>query len=70
MDESIKCECGETTFWYFGEYVRCLNCFNEYKQTKTGREKLKELWLRRFNRENSYYSNWEHYDPRALANEA
>ena len=60
MDESLKCECGETKFWYFGGYVRCPKCFNEMKETTTGREKVKEPWLRRFNNENNQYGNWEH----------
>jgi len=33
MDESVKCECGSTHFWYFWGYVRCPDCLNEYKQT-------------------------------------
>ncbi len=61
MDKNIKCECGEDSFWYFGEYVRCRSCFNEYKHTTT--KEIKELWLRRFDKENSRFGNWEHYSP-------
>jgi hypothetical protein len=60
MDESIKCECGGTDFWFFGEYVRCEKCFNEMKETISGRKKVKELWVRRFNHEkHKYNKNWE-----------
>lgn len=61
MNESIKCECGETKLWFFGGYVRCPKCFNEMKETVTGRKKVKELWLRRFNNEEHKYGNWEHW---------
>lgn len=62
MDESIKCECRNTLFWFFGDFVRCTQCFNEIKQTKTGRKKLVELWLRRFNNETRQYDkNWEQW---------
>jgi hypothetical protein len=57
MDESIKCECGNYDFWWFGGYVRCKSCYTEYK--KTGTKKV-EYWLRRFNRSTkSYNKNWE-----------
>jgi len=60
MDDSIKCECGSSKFWFLGYYVRCVDCFNEYKQVTTGRKKIKELWLRRFNKEeHKYGNNWE-----------
>jgi hypothetical protein len=59
MDESLKCECGGTKFWYFGGYVRCQKCFNEIKETITSK-KVKELWLRRFDNEQHKYGNWEH----------
>lgn len=60
MDESIKCECGNDKFWWFGEFLRCPICFNEYKRTGNG----KEYWLRRFNKEENYYNeNWEHFNP-------
>ena len=61
MDESIKCECGEIKFWFFGGYVRCLKCFNEIKETTTGRKKVKELWVRRFNYDENKYCNWERW---------
>lgn len=63
MDESIKCECGETTFWWFGEYLRCPSCYNEYKQTGHGdSDCVVETWLRRFNNElKAYPENWEHW---------
>lgn len=60
MNESIKCECSNEKFWYFGNYVRCPKCLNEMKQTITGRKKVKELWLRRWNHKQHKYSNWEH----------
>jgi len=59
MDESIECECGETRFWWFGDFLRCPKCHNEFKQT--GPKGRRELWLRRFNRElKCYGKNWEH----------
>ena len=66
MDISIKCECGHDTFWYFGDYVRCPKCFNEIKETITGRTKIKELWIRRWNNECKWYSNWEHIDKQSM----
>jgi hypothetical protein len=64
MDESIKCECGNIKFWYFGSYVRCPKCLNEMKQTNTGREfEINyETWIRRWNNEQHIYSNWEHFE--------
>ena len=66
MDESLKCECGNEHFWYLWEYVRCPHCFNEYKQTikhfNTDGDNVyvyKENLLRRFNKEENNYSNWE-----------
>jgi len=70
MDKSVKCECGNNQFWYFGGYARCPKCLNEYKQTKEDRSysdidltvvKIQtEHWLRRFNNEtHSYGKNWE-----------
>lgn len=68
MEESVKCECGNTQFWYFWDRVRCPHCHNEYKLTNfvlnfggnvnqvtySG-----EKWVRRFNNETHEYSNWE-----------
>lgn len=55
MDESIKCECGNDKFWWFGDYLRCPKCHNEYKKDGI------EYWLRRFNKEENHYSeHWEH----------
>jgi len=62
MDKSIKCECGNEQFWFFGQFVRCPKCFSEIKQVKTGRKKVIENWIRRFNNEEHKYSNWEHFD--------
>ena len=59
MEESITCECGSNKFWWFGEYLRCPKCHNEFKQT--GPKRQRELWFRRFNKEeNRYENNWEH----------
>lgn len=55
MDESIVCECGNDRFWWFGEFLRCPKCHNEFKGGRN------ELWMRRFNLETkSYGENWEH----------
>ena len=57
MDEKIKCECGESAFWWFGDYVRCPNCYNELKHDPSG-----QTWMRKFNfNENKYIENWEHW---------
>lgn len=59
MDESIKCECGNNKFWYFGDFVRCPKCWNEYKYMPIAQG---EYWLRRFNKElQEYDKNWEHW---------
>ena len=56
MDESFVCECGNNEFWFFGEYVRCKKCFNEYKNFDDG------IIGRRFNYESKSYSeNWEKF---------
>lgn len=66
MDESVKCECGNTEFWYFWDRVRCPKCLNEYKTTEmVYREdenhitRIAENWARKFNNETHIYSNWE-----------
>jgi hypothetical protein len=58
MDQNIICECGETTFWWFGSYLRCTKCCTEFKQTgPKGRE---EFWQRKFNHEtHEYCEHWE-----------
>lgn len=74
----IKCECGNDKFLYYGEYVRCTECGNEYKQElmcypKNHNTKYVwwpwtkliwkyETWLRRFNNDTQKYNNWEKYD--------
>lgn len=56
MDESFVCECSNNKFWFFGEYVRCPKCFNEYKGFEN------EIIGRRFNHESkSYPENWEKF---------
>jgi len=32
MDEAFVCECGNKKFWFFWDFVRCTNCWNEYKK--------------------------------------
>ena len=66
MEESLKCECGNTEFWCFWDRVRCPKCLNEYKQTEmVYREdenhitRMSENWLRRFNNETHEYGHWE-----------
>lgn len=59
MEESIKCECGNNKLWWFGDYLRCPECHNEFKMT--GWELHHEFWFRRFNLETHQYAdNWEH----------
>ena len=60
MDTSIKCECGNDRFWYFGNFARCPECGNEFMQTISGRKKNIENWMRRFNHETHTYGNWEY----------
>lgn len=70
MDESVKCECGNTQFLYFWDYARCPKCFNEYKTTglveRRDRSRkipfsynVVENWVRRYNTELNNYTNWE-----------
>ena len=80
MEGSIKCECGESKFYYFGDYAVCSNCNNEFKETKTEQEcvvpngtaimLVTELWMRRVNKESGKCTNWEHWDCGVMANEA
>lgn len=56
MDESFVCECSNDEFWFFGWYVRCKKCFNEYQHFE------KSIIGRRFNLESKLYSNhWEKF---------
>ncbi len=64
MEESYQCECGCELFWFFGCFVRCSKCFNEYKHT--GPKGRREYWLRRFNHAEHEYSNWVHIDDISL----
>ena len=70
MDKSFKCECGNEDFWYFGKFVRCPKCLNEYKcesiyhapsyRLQSSGFTTTEYWMRRFNKEtNQYDKNWE-----------
>ena len=61
MDESFICECGEhTRFAYFGVFVRCMSCYNEYKFVSKRDSSKNEHWMRRFNGDGNYYpKNWE-----------
>jgi len=62
MEESIKCECGNDKFWFFKTFVRCTNCFNEFKHT-TNANNIIECWMRRFNHEEHKYNpNWEKWE--------
>ena len=58
MDEAQKCECGNTMFWWFGDFVRCPNCYNEMRHTRLERGG-NENWFRRFNKETCSYEGWE-----------
>jgi len=58
MDEFYYCECGCPTFTFFGCFVRCDACSNEFKHT--GPKGRREFWMRRFNLETHEYANWEH----------
>ena len=69
MDESVKCECGNSEFWYFWDRVRCPKCLNEYKMTEKiisldeyTEMKKEEKWLRRFNNETHSYGHWEKWN--------
>jgi hypothetical protein len=58
MDESFTCECGKNTFWWFGSFLRCYHCHNEFKQS--GPKGRREFWMRRFNKEEHVYDkNWK-----------
>lgn len=64
MDESLVCECGNTRMWYFWEFSRCTECFNEYKLVKhinpINQSEVKTYLMRRFNNiEKRYNKNWE-----------
>ena len=64
MDEYYICECGVANFLWFGTFVRCGACYNEYKHT--GPKGRREYWLRRFNLETHEYHNWEHISSNAF----
>lgn len=60
MSEGLKCECGSDTFSYFGTFVRCPSCLNEYKRVGWHGGTV-EYWMRRYNLEKERYDiNWEH----------
>ena len=61
MDESFICECGNhINFAYFGQFVRCMKCYNEYKFITKKDISKNEHWMRRFNNEDNFYpENWE-----------
>jgi len=62
MDKGIICECGNEKFWFFGSYVRCVKCLNEFKDTTIYSDGI-FVWMRRYNKEtNSYHRNWEKYE--------
>ena len=73
MEGSIKCECGENRFYYFGDYVVCSNCSNEFKETKTDKECVVPngtAIMRRVNRATGKCTKWEHWDCGVMTNEA
>ena len=68
MEESVKCECGSTEFWYFWDRVHCPKCLNEYKMTERvitfdedDETKVEEKWKRKFNQETHEYGHWSRY---------
>lgn len=57
MNESFVCECGENTFLWLGDYVKCKKCLNRYAYDLH----YETLWLCRFNKKTCVYNNnWEH----------
>lgn len=70
MDESMKCECGNDTFWYFGTFVRCPKCYQEYKRTETVVRSVEvEHWTRRWSVDGeNAHGNWEHSNAEQLKN--
>lgn len=45
---------------YFGQFVRCENCYNEFKFIVRRDPSRNEHWMRRFNSEEHFYNeNWE-----------
>jgi len=66
MDEGFVCECGNDQFWFFWNYVRCPKCANEYKKEYdlsnhiAIKEPEPEYWVRRWNKKEMKFSNWEH----------
>lgn len=60
MDDPIKCECENDKFWWFGEFIRCQKCFNEY-HFDTDYDGNFEYQVRRFNHANNTYEVWEDF---------
>ena len=64
MEECYYCECGCPTFDFYGCFVRCSACRNEFKHT--GSKGKREYWMRRCNLETFEYHNWEHVSDTAF----
>ena len=59
MDKSITCECGNDAFWVFLDYVRCPNCYTEYRKLKNSRFANVVVYKREFNNEEHAYQDWK-----------
>jgi hypothetical protein len=57
MDKSIICGCGSNRFWFFIDYVRCPECYSEYKIVLNFLNKG-ILFFRIFDKENKMYGRW------------
>lgn len=61
MNESLKCECGNETFWMFPTSVcRCTKCFNNYWQRISFDTGHTSLLVSRFDSEEKKYKPYEH----------
>jgi hypothetical protein len=57
MDVPIRCLCGNDRFWFMGNKVRCVSCYDEYKKGR------KYVSRRPWNAEDNRYGKWERFWP-------
>lgn len=56
MDKAFVCNCGNESFLYFGEFVRCRECCTDFKQTKEDGRTVN--WERDFANEKLRLGKW------------
>lgn len=53
VKEALQCKCGCVTFWCYDGYVKCSQCFSDYKLIEG------VLYRRLYNDEKHDYEPWE-----------